>query len=252
MATSGTYTDISANLAIIGAALQKIGRLGDHETFADTDVRYTKSLLALKLILKSFSAIHGMPLWAIAQSEHAMSLWTDEDGVTFGLASCDVTQVAPLRILQAIRRDDTDTAAPIDVEMLLEEQDTWNRRSSKATEGTPNIYTYYPEGPAASANAARGTLKIWPLPDSNWTTNGKIILRYIRPLQDVGTSTQHLDFPQEWQRAVVYALAYDIAPDYGLDLQSRMAIKADRDELIAQITGNSTEEGSLRIQPRQR
>jgi hypothetical protein len=247
MATSGTYTDHPNNLATISAALRKIGRLGDHETLVDTDNRYTASLAALKLICKSF-AVMGMPLWAIDEVEIPFSNFTTISGVTIGLSGNTITQVAPLKIIQAMRRDTTED---IDEPMLIYTADDYNLIPQKASTGAPLTYTYIPMGPDAT-NAAHGHLRVWPLPDTYWSANGAIFIRYQRPFQDVGASTKDLDFPQEWSRAIVYTLACDIAPEYGIDINQRDRLEKTRDRIVAETIGFGTEEGSFRIQPRKR
>jgi hypothetical protein len=250
MATSGTYTEHLNNLAVVSAALRKIGRLGDHETLADTDIRYTASVQALKLICKEYAAF-GMPLWAIDQATIALSNFTTQAGITIGLSGATVTQVAPTRVIQVIRRDNTDPTNPQDQEMTIYEQDTYNFIPNKSGTGAPNFWTYYPHI-TSTVHPVRGTLKVWPLPDTTWQTNGSLIVRYQRPIQDVGTSTQDLEFPAEWQRAVVYALAYDIAPEYGIDINQRDRLRNDRDNLLLRAEAFGTEEGSYRIQPKKR
>lgn len=245
MATSGTYTEHPNNLAVISAALRKINRLGDFETLADTDKRYLAGLAALKLIVKEF-ANYGMPLWAIDELAINMSLFTDIDGVNIGTSGGDVTNVAPLKIIQALRRD---TTADIDVPMMLYTQDYFNSLSKKDVTGAPVGFVYYPAA-VSVVQPVVGTLKIWPLPDTYWSANGQVYIRYQRPIQDVGTSTQDLDFPAEWQRAIVYALAYDLAPEYGLDINQRGALKTDRDMLINNALSFMTESGDFNIQPR--
>ena len=250
MATSGTYTDQANNLAVIKAAFRKMGRLGDHESFADTDNRYTSGLAALKLIVKEYAAL-GMPLWAIEETSVALSNFTTAAGVTLGLSGATVTMVSPLRVLQVVRRDSVDSTDPQDLVLTPYEQDTYNTIPGKSITGAPNFYTYYPQN-SATVYPVLSTLKVWPLPDTYWTTNGSLIVRYVRPLQDVGTSTQDLDFPAEWQRAIVYALAYDLAPEYGVDLNQRDRLMRDRDSLLKRAEEMGTEEGSFFIQPKKR
>ncbi|HET8685771.1 MAG TPA: hypothetical protein VFM18_03795, partial [Methanosarcina sp.] len=113
MATTGTYTDIANVTTVIQAALRKINRLGDFETLGTSDPRYLSALAALKLICKEFATM-GMPLWAIDEVAIAFSNITTTTGVTIGLSGATVTQVAPLKILQGLRRD---TSSNIDVPM---------------------------------------------------------------------------------------------------------------------------------------
>lgn len=250
MATSGTYTDHANNLAVISSALRKIGRLGDHETLIDTDQRYVAALAALKLIAKEYSGF-GMPLWGIEETTISLSSFTTSAGISLGLSGATVTQVSPLRITKVVRRDSVSATDPQDMPMEYYSQDDWLDIPNKSSEGAPNFWTFYPES-EATVHPVKSILKVWPLPDTYWTTNGSLVVRYVRPIQDVGTSTQDLDFPAEWQRAIVYALAYDIAPDYGLDLNQRDRLRNDRDVLLARAEAQGQEEGSFLIQPRKR
>ena len=247
MATSGTYADQANNLAIISAALRKINRLGDFETLTDTDKRYLAGLAALKMICKEFSN-YGMPLWAIEELAINMSLFTDIDGVDIAVSGGDVASVAPMKVLQALRRD---TSSNIDVPMMMYTQDYFNSLSKKNATGAPVGFVYYPTSNSVVA-PVEGTLKIWPLPNTYWSTNGQVYIRYQRPIQDVGTSTGDLDFPAEWQRAIVYSLAYDLAPEYGIDANLRGALRSDKDKLVEQALGFMTEQGDFNIQPRLR
>lgn len=249
MATSGTYTDHANNIAVIGAALRKINRLGDFETLTDTDARYLAGLAALKLICKEFSN-YGMPLWAIDELAIPMSNFTTAAGITIALTGGTITNVPPLKILQALRRD-TLADPDIDVPMMLYSADDYNNLPQKGVTGCPTGWVYYPAD-VSSVNPVKSTLKIWPLPDTYWSTNGQVYIRFQRPIQDVGTSTQDLDFPAEWQRAIVYALAYDLSPEYGLDISQRQALKGDRDQLVNNALSFMTEEGSLYLQPQKR
>lgn len=247
MPTTGTYADQANNLAVISAALRKINRLGDFETLTTSDKRYIAALAALKVLCKEFSN-YGMPLWAIEELSIPFSNagFADINGVTIATAGADVTNIAPMKVIQALRRD---TSCDIDVPMQLYTQDYYNTLSKKDACGAPLGFTYYPTNTSVVTPVV-GLLKVWPLPDTYWTTNGAIYIRYQRPIQDVGTDTGDLDFPAEWQRAMIYNLAYDLAPEYGIDINLRAALKGDKDKLIEQALGFMTEEGDFNIQPR--
>ena len=87
-------------------------------------------------------------------------------------------------------------------------------------------------------------------PDSHWTTNGTLIIRYQRPFQDQVATTGEFDFPNYWIMALTYQLAYALAPDYGLDPTQRGFLNKDMKELVDEALGFGTEEGSFNIQPR--
>jgi hypothetical protein len=240
MATSGTYTFNDTVLSIISGALRKVGRLGDHETLSSSDSRYTKAKAALDPLIKSYHAL-GMPLWAITQQEIAFTNLTTAAGYS-------ITSPSPIRILQGYRRDNT-TSDTQDSPMELYTLDRWLEIPNKEETGTPLAFNFQPLGSAATQ---LGVIRVWPLPDSTWQTNGSILIRSQRPFQDAGASTDNLDFPTAWNRCLIYSLAYDIAPEYGLDISQRNALKSDRNDLLALALSGDTEEGSLFIRPRKR
>jgi hypothetical protein len=227
MATSGTYTWATNTSTVINAALRKINRLGDFESVTSGDNRYDKALLALNPLIQRNAILHGMPMWAVNEATIAMST-TGLDTTTGTLigVSQTINQVAPLRIIQAVRRDSSDATNPIDVPMEIYTYDYYT--------GTPNM----------------GRIKLWLLPDSYWTTNGSLIIRYVRPFQDQVATTGEFDFPNYWIMALTYQLAYALAPDYGLDPTSRQQLKSDMEDEVEIALSGGTEEGAFRIQPR--
>jgi hypothetical protein len=171
-----------------------------------------------------------------------MNLFTSSAGITVGAGGTFDSIPAPLKIIQAIRRD---TSSNIDVPMELYTYDYYQSLSNKTVTGAPVGFFYQPKG-------SLGTLKLWLLPDTYWQDNGAVVVRYQRPFQDAGASSDNLDFPVEWNRCMIYTLAYDLAPEYGLDVQQRVGLKKDRDDLLAMALGFGTEEGSLYLQPQRR
>lgn len=68
-------------------------------------------------------------------------------------------------------------------------------------------------------------------------TNGQLLSYvYKRPLFDFDSPTDNPDMPLGWEDYLIYQLAYDLAPDYGLDLRERdwlgARAKRARDELF--------------------
>jgi hypothetical protein len=251
MATSGTYTWATNTSTVINAALRKINRLGDFESVTSGDNRYDKALLALNPLIQRNSVLHGMPMWAVNEATIAMST-TGLDTTTGTLigVSQTINQVAPLRIIQAVRRDSSDATNPIDVPMEIYTYDYYESLSQKASEGTPVGIFYQPIAASSTGVPNMGRIKLWLLPDSYWTTNGSLIIRYVRPFQDQVATTGEFDFPNYWIMALTYQLAYALAPDYGLDPTQRGFLKKDMEEEVEIALSGGTEEGAFRIQPR--
>ena len=108
----------------------------------------------------------------------------------------------PLSIIAAVRRDvrTTDTV----MEMLRTPQ-AYEAITDKTATGTPGVVFYEPTLP-------NGTLYLDTQPVD---ATDVLRLTYVRPLEDLDQSTDDLDYPQEWYRALAYGLAREIAVDYG-------------------------------------
>lgn len=251
MATSGTYTWSTNTSTVINAALRKINRLGDFESVTSGDNRYDKALLALNPLLQRNAVLHGMPLWAVNEASIAFSTTglNTTSGTLIGLSQT-INQVAPLRVIQAIRRDSSNATYPIDVPLEIYTYDYYESLSSKSSTGTPVGIFYQPIAASSTGTPNMGRIKLWLLPDSYWTTNGTLIIRYVRPFQDQVATTGEFDFPNYWIMALTYQLAYALAPDYGLDPTQRGFLKKDMDFEVETALGGGTEEGSFSIQPR--
>lgn len=239
--SSGTYTWNATIQNIISGACRKINILGDFETLAPGDPRYQAALAALNPIVKSYQAL-GMQVWTLTETAIPFSQLATTNGVMIGLGQT-VGEAAPVKVFQALRRDNQTN---IDIEMMIYTYDYYDAVTNKTATGAPISAFYQPFG-------MTGRLKVWLLPDTYWQTNGSCVIRYQRQLQDVGTvETDTLDFPNEWHRALIFSLAYDLAPEYGMDISQRSKLKMDRDELLGLALGNATEEGSMFIRPQQR
>lgn len=71
--------------------------------------------------------------------------------------------------------------------------------------------------------------------DTQYTAPQQIRFTYKRPLYDFDLSTDNADFPQAFGRFLVYALAYDLADDYGVDVDESRKLQAKKNEAYATI-----------------
>lgn len=247
MATSGTYTYFPSVAIIINEAFSKINRRGDFETLTAGTPRYDQGLQTLNPLIKSNAAM-GMPIWQIEELVIACSSLTSVSGVTIGVGGT-LNTVMPQKVIQAVRRYNyANPPGFIDVSMEIYTHDYYNTLANKESTGAPLGLFFQPLGPA---NSNYGRIKVWPLPSSDWVTNGEVVITYQRPVQDVGaTSTFNLDFPDYWQNALIYQLAYALAPNYGIDINLRQALKQDMQDEVNKALSFMTEEGSISFQPR--
>jgi hypothetical protein len=91
-----------------------------------------------------------------------------------------------------------------------------------------------------------GTVKLWPIPDNSTTT---ITFHYQSPFEDMDGASDDFDFPSEWIMALLYTLAWTMAPEFGIPLQERMALKAEAEFWHAYVLTGGAEEGSIFLQP---
>jgi hypothetical protein len=242
MPTSNSYDWTSSRDSIISAAFRKIGALGDYETIDST--RLNIGIAALNPMIKALAA-QGMPLWAISEKYIAMSNWASNPSVTIGPGATINQTDKPLKILQAVRRDNSVTSQPLDVPLEITTYEDYQALSSKKASGAPIKLFYLP-------GAYTGTISLWPMPDSFWQTNGQLYIRYHRQFQDFDSSSDEPDFPVEWHEALIYQLALRLAPEYGLSLNERMVLKKEADSILEAALSFGTEEGSLFIVPARR
>ncbi len=242
MATSNSYNWTVTRNDIIEQALRKIGALGDHEAVTVDTNKLNVGIAAINPVLRHLTT-KGMPLWAMETVTVPFTSFTTSSAVAWGPSLTIAASYRPLKVVNAFRRDSTNSTYPVDTPMEIVEKTFYNSMSSKSTTGTP-LQVYH--NPTAYAS----TLNVWPLPDANAIANMAMILWVHREYQDFDASTDEPDFPREWIEPFIYALAYHLAPNYGLPPADRGALRADRDALIASAEGWGTEEGSFRIYPR--
>jgi hypothetical protein len=91
-----------------------------------------------------------------------------------------------------------------------------------------------------------GTIKLWPTPDNSTTT---VTIEYQRPFQDMDASTDDLDFPNYWTQAIIYNLAWALAPEYGIPPTDRGLLIQEAKYFHEQALGFGSEDSSVFFQP---
>lgn len=115
----------------------------------------------------------------------------------------------------------------------------WAQLPNKNMQAPCTLYYYSPQ-------VTQGILYIWPVP---YTCADTLHISYVRTIQDMVNSTDNPDFPQEWLHPIVYNLAYNIGPAYGIDFKQALTdVPALATQYLQSIGAWDTEEGSVRIQ----
>jgi hypothetical protein len=177
---------IKASMRLIGAVAS-----GEAPTAQEaTDVRQVLNLLLQEwhneglisqVERQSFATVSGVGSYVIGNG----STWNGNK---------------PLQILSAVVKDSSDTETPL---RLIGDEE-YNRISDKTTFGTPDLLYYL-------AGALTGTIYLNSVPDAVYT----VTIVNQKPFSVYDTLTEDLIFPNGYISALKYALAVEIAPEFG-------------------------------------
>lgn len=233
MSTSGDTTWQLQRDQIIAAALRKVG-FAEGETPNATQI--TNAAEALNAIIAHLRA-DGMPVWAMKTFSFSTTAGVQDYNIGVGQT---INTPMPMKLTQAMR---VNTIGGNRVPMNIYTQYDFNQLSNfTSTTGTPVQLYYQPK-------STFGTLRLWPIPDATFASGNTIEITYQRPFEEFDTATDEPDFPSYWTRAIIYLLAYDLCPEYGVALPDRKQIQADALMYKLDALGFGTEEGSIRFMP---
>jgi len=228
MSTSGTTTWSLNRDEVINAALRKLAVLSGGSTPETFEV--TAAAQALNAMIKGFHA-DGMPVWAIKNytfTTTGATQYTIGNGQTLNTP-------APLKVLQAYFIQGTGNNVPMNVYNKYD----FNLLPVNNTSGPP-VNLYYQPLPET------GIISVWPTSSSPTVT---ITIFYQRPFEDMNSASNDFDFPPYWTEALIYGLAWRLAPEYGIPINDRNQMASEAKYFHEQALSFGTEEGSLFLQP---
>ena len=248
MALSGSYNYYTTRDTIIARAMRICGVLSQGETPHATAV--TEAAITLNEIFKEWQA-DGLQLWK--RSWVSLTSFTTGAGTcTIGTSGATQATTAPKKILQAYYRN-SDTS--VDTPITLITRQEYNLLSAASYTGPVTQLYYNPPGAQGSATNSgnqTGTCYFVPTPTTAWLADNVIRLEGILPLMDFDASTDQPDIPDYLINALVWALADQLAYEYGVGLAERSMIgkKAQLHKAIG--LSFDQEEGSIFIMPEPR
>lgn len=229
MATSGTTVYTQNRNEVITGALRKLAVLASGGT--PTTAQISDANAALNAMVKAFHA-DGMPLWKIR--EYTFTVTSGTGSYTIG-PSQTLNTHTPLKVIQALRTQSGATSVPMNIYTHYD----FNLLPSQNNSGVPvNLY-YEPL-------RTTGTINLWPIPNDSTTT---ITIVYQSPFEDMTTATDDFDFPSYWIEALIYNLAWRMAPEYGIPPTDRNLLAAEAKFFKEEALSFGTEEGSMYLQP---
>lgn len=231
---------------IIDDALGILRAYDAEDSGAPTTTQYTKALRFLNYIVTSWQA-KGMQVWCTKNA--TLTLVSGQSSYSVG-PSMDLDIARPLSISQAWLHNTAESTDPLQLRILGREE--YNSITNKELESTPNSVWYSPlyDGPANNDGAgAFSLLYVWPTADTTSASTYTLIVTYTRPIQDFNATSDTLDFPQEWYKAICWSLAADLAPSYGVPVMYWDRIENKAEKFLQEVSGWDHEEGSTFLRP---
>lgn len=229
MSTSGVTTYNLTRDQIITGALRMLGVVAQGES--PTAIQITEAAEALNLMIKAFEA-DGMALWGI--TEYTVPLTNAVASYSIGIGK-SVNTSKPLKVIQAYNRD---SVSNVDIPMRIITRQEYNILGNKTSSGNPIQCWYDPR-------LDYGVLTVFPVPNTTTATNNSVHIVYQRSFEDFTASGDNPDFPQEWLECLKYGLAVRLAPEYGIDSESRKFLSQEYSAVKAAALSFGSEEGSL-------
>ncbi len=160
------------------------------------------------------------------------------DSSTLGNSVFDYTLpiLRPLRIPFARRFN---WLSSIDVPMVKLSRADYRDLPNKTNSGIPTTYFY-------DAQLNTGLMYIWPAPSD--PTNAMKFTWY-RQIQDFNSAQDTPDLPQEWISTLIWGLACEMAPEYGISPQKYQMLKSQLTEKLERLQGWDREEESVYFGP---
>ncbi len=228
MATSGSTTWELTRDNIISAALRKIGVLGKGESPDSTDL--SNAQMALNGIISRYNTL-GMPLWK-----------RTEKTITITAANTSYPLTGTLKLTELYLRSTSGTT-----QYRLERKSLYDLRDMPhSTTGVPVCWAFTPN------RTEGGTLVIWPEPTSSEATNYTLRAVVQDELDTFTAATETPDFPAYWTDALVYELASNLAPEYGVPLNDRSMLQKQALQFLGQAQSYGDEDGSITFTPERR
>lgn len=228
---SNTTTFSMTRDEIIIDALGKV-RAIDLESDAPEPYQITRAARALNRIVKRL-ATPGTLLWVV--NEVVVNLAKGKGTYTVG-PDGDVATTRPLRVRDPRWRD---ISTNNDIPVQLKGRADFVALTDKTVLGRPT-WVYY------DRKIDEGELTVWPVPEDS---KGQLRITADIPIQDFNNAGDTVHAPSYVYDYLVYALAADQAPDYGLDVAERNDLRFTAKTLKEDILDFEEEESGFQIVP---
>jgi hypothetical protein len=228
MTTSGLASYALNAAQLVEKSFHILGKASEGEAL--TPRMYSDGMSSLNLLLKTIGAQEH--LWI--KTERSVTLVAD--------TAAYVLTPKPGRVL-SVRRRQVYGSNTTDVPMNeMARSDYFDQPTKTTSPSTPVSWYYDPQ-------TTTGTLYLWPAPIASIIATQSLQITYLRRIQDMVTTTDDLDMPQEWLQTVAWMLANDLETEYPVN-DPRLAGKIERraTQLFQALKGWDTEPASIYLQ----
>lgn len=229
MAISNTYNFSTTRDDIIKGALRILGVISQGQT-PDT-AQVTDSAEALNMLIKAWAS-EGLPIWII--KKQSITLSSGVNSYSIGLGET-VNVAKPIKIYQALLHGTSDS---VDIPLVSLTQEEYQRLSQKSSSGQPVQYYY-------ENLRSTGNLYVYPTPDTTAASAKTVQIIYQSPYADFDSASDEPDIPQEGIRALKWALASELAFEYGYPTKDRQELLLRAEKHKFEFFSSIQEEGSL-------
>lgn len=230
MSTSGVSTFTQNRDAIVRRALRMVG------AFTSTDQprpeQTADALTVLNTMLKTWS-LEGF-LWL--REFKTITLIASTNTYKLGPGSA-VPMDRPIHVFNANRK----SASGNEIPMIQLTRSEWMAIPNKTTTGTP-VQFYY------DAQTVDGILYVWPTPPVG--TSDTLVIDVDRQLDIMADNLNDFDFPPQWYDAIVYSLAFRLAPEYGIGLSERDMLGKEAMHFYTKVVTDDRDLGSIHFEVR--
>lgn len=234
-----------------------LGATGDRaanvKNFVQTALSAAASSGASTITVDSITGISDTNIIGVVQDDNTIH-WTTVNGAPSGstVTLTAVTTAAaaadnhvyvysalinrPLRITDARLRLDGD----VDIPVTKLSRDGYFKIPNKTNTGNPTQFYYDPQ-------LTNGIIRVWPGPDDVQET---LRFTFTRTIEDFDNINDDPDFPQEWLQALVYNLADEMIPDYGIKGDRAVKIPEKAASWLQKALGYDVEDAPVVFAPR--
>lgn len=227
MATSGSTDFTLSNNEIVAKAFNILGVGSEGEPISAR--MYEDGTLSLNLLIKTWGA--QAHLWTMTEGSLAL---------VASQASYSVTAPKPMRILSMRRLV---TASGIETPLMELSRQEYFDLPNKTIESIPTSFYYDPR-------TTSGTIYLWPTASTATAADMSLRLTYLRKMEDMDSTADEADLPQEWLQALIWNLALDLMTEYPVrDPALAKLIIGRATKLYDDLKGWDEEPASIFIQP---